>query len=302
MPDALPRDGERAPHRASQEFVTFAARTDAQRRAVALIEQGVERLLSDPEGFFRFAARFHRYSLNNQLLILTQFPEATRCASKETWKQVGRSVAADEVRNGMKIFFPLFHFVTRENPDTGEEETRKTLTGFGVGNTYDVSQTEGGPLPQEPAIIEALGVTEGSKAIDRRLSGYLIGESVRLARLPLGTRRGVFIPEQQVIGVNLTLPYGDILTTKTLMHEAAHWAGEHRGGDRRDLEAVAEAAAFVGMQHFGMDTSEYSFPYVAHWAQDMSRLRQNLEAVNTIATKVITGIAGERPEAMGDWL
>ena len=296
--EAAPGPAPAAPH----EFVAFAVRTEAQHHAVTLIEQGVAALLDDPEGFFRFAAHFHTYSVNNQLLIRTQFPEATRCASRARWRQFGREVALDERRNGIKIFFPLFRLVTRDDPETGEEETRKILTGFGIGNTYDVSQTEGEPLPPEPEVIAELGATEASKAVDRRLASYLIGEGVRLARLPLGTGRGVFMPETNTVGVNVALPYGDILATKTLMHEAAHWAGEHRGGDRRDIETVAEASAFVAMHHFGMDTGGYSFGYVAHWAHDMSRLRQNLDAVQKIATNLITAITEEEPARMPEWL
>ena len=233
---------------------------------------------------------------------MTQFPEATRCASRERWKQLGRAVAPDEARNGIKIFFPMFHIVTRENPDTGEEETKKTLSGFGVGNTWDVSQTEGKPLPQEPDIIERLGVTEGAKDIDRRLASYLIGEGQALARLQLGTARGMYSPPLHTIAVNIDLPYGDILTTKTLMHEASHWAGEHRGGeDKQDLETIAEASAFIALSHFGMDTSEYSFSYVAHWAEDMSRLRQNLGAAQKISNQLITAVEGEQPDEMGAW-
>ena len=208
----------------------------------------------------------------------------------------------DEARNGIKIFYPMFRVTTRLNPETGEEETRKILRGFGVGNTFDVSQTEGKPLPQEPTIIERLGVTDGAKDVDRRLASYLIGEGLTLARLPLGTSRGMYAPDLETIALTIDLPYGDILTTKTLMHEAAHWAGDHRGGDKRDLETVAEVAAFMAMLAFGMDTSGYSFSYVAHWAQDMSRLRHNLGAVQKISTQLITSLEGETPETLHEWL
>lgn len=284
------------------EFLVFDPKNESQRQAAELIEQGVEKLLADPKGFFRFASRFHQYSINNQILIMTQFPTATRCASRDRWASMGRTVAPDERHNGIKIYYPMFRILTRENPETGEEETKKTLTGFGVGNTFDISQTEGDPLPSEPTIIERLGITEGAKDVDRRLGSYLIGEGQRLARLPLGTARGMYSPPLNTIAVNIALPYGDILTTKTLMHEASHWAGEHRGGDKRDLESVAEASAFIALQHFGMDTSEYSFSYVAHWAEDMSRLRQNLGAAQKISNQLITNVEGETPETMPEWL
>jgi hypothetical protein len=118
----------------------------------------------------------------------------------------------------------------------------------------------------------------------------------------------VFADERQLptkkkvnIAHNITLPSGDILMSKTLMHEASHWAGEHRG-DKRDLETVAECGANIAMNYFGMDTSEYNYPYVAHWAKDMNRLRQNLRAAQKISTQLITSIEGEDPERMPEWL
>lgn len=283
------------------QFLLFDPRTEAQRKNAEIILQGVEKLIEDPKSYFYFRFRFPKYSVNNTILIWMQFPDATMCASRENWAKRGRTVAPDELRNGIKIYYPLFRYQKRINPDTGEEETRKTLSGFGVGNTWDVSQTEGDPLPQEPTIIESLGITEGSKDVDRRLASYLIGEGVRLARMPLGTARGVYSPPEKAIALNLTLPYGDILTTKTLMHEAAHYAGDHRGGDKRDLETVAELGAVIPMMYFGMQTDEYSFPYIAHWAEDMSRLRQNLGAAQKISTQLITAVEGEDPGAMQVW-
>jgi hypothetical protein len=283
------------------EFLLFDPKNERQRQAADLIERGVEQLLSDPAGFFRFAARFHRYSVNNQLLILTQFPTATRCASRDTWQRLGRTVASDEAGNGIKIFFPMFYTRASEDPDTGEEVVKKILSGFGVGATFDVSQTEGDPLPQEPDVVQELGVTDGAKDVDRRLSSYLLGEGVRLARSPLRAR-GLYATDVNVIALNVDLPYGDILTTKTLMHEAGHWAGQHRMGDKRDLETVAEASAFIALSHFGLDTSEYSFPYVATWAEDMARLRQNLGAAQKISTQLIGAVEGEDPATAPDWL
>jgi antirestriction protein ArdC len=281
------------------EFLQFDPKTEAQKKAAGLIEQGVEKLLEDPAGFFRFHAKFHRYSPNNALLIMMQKPDATRCASYDTWKSLGRHVRKGE--SGIKIFFPMFRFYTHEDPDTGEEVKGKVLTGFGVGNTWDASQTDGEPLPEEPTIVDELGVTEASIEVDRRASSYLLGEGVRLARSPMRAR-GVYATDVNVIALNVDLPYGDILTTKTLMHEASHWAGDHRIGDKRDLETVAEASAFMALNHFGIDTSEYTFPYVATWAEDMNRLRQNLGAAQKISTQLIDAVGREDLSQMGGWL
>jgi hypothetical protein len=78
---------------------------------------------------------------------------------------------------------------------------------------------------------------------------------------------------------------------KTLAHEAAHFTAEHRGVDlKQDKETVAESAAFVTMHHFGLDTSSYSFGYVAGWAQDKEVFKRNLQAIQKTSHQLIQGI------------
>jgi len=82
--------------------------------------------------------------------------------------------------------------------------------------------------------------------------------------------------------------------TKTLMHETAHMvAGHALGMDHRDVETVAESAAFVVLQHYGIDSAEYTFPYLATWAQDRTVLKRNLSAVQHTAHRIIRGLEGE---------
>lgn len=79
--------------------------------------------------------------------------------------------------------------------------------------------------------------------------------------------------------------------TKTLVHEEAHWLAGHGGHvTRADVETVVESSAFVVLSHFGIDAGSYSFPYVAHWAQDKAVLRRNLAEVQGVAAGLIGGI------------
>jgi len=81
---------------------------------------------------------------------------------------------------------------------------------------------------------------------------------------------------------------------KTLMHEAAHFAADHAGGVKwEDAETVAESAAYVTLAHFGLDTSGYSFGYVAGWAGDMTVFRRNLAAIQQTAHTLILAVTGE---------
>jgi antirestriction protein ArdC len=283
-------------------FLTFAPVSEKQQRAADLIEQGVDRLLSDPNAFYRFSGKFHHYSIHNQLLIMAQKPDATRCASFAKWKELGRSVNKGE--RGLAIFYPIFGKpMEKVDPDTGEITTHQPLVGFGVGTTFDVSQTSDDPLPVAPTLVDRLGESAAARDVDRRVASYGLGQGLRMTKLPIGTARGFYAPRVETIGLNQDLPFGDILTTKTLLHEIAHYEDDRIfQDDRRDTEAVAESAACIAMNHFGMDTADYSHPYLATWAQDMSRLRANLGKAQKIATRLIATIEGEVPEEADAWL
>jgi hypothetical protein len=120
------------------------------RETMELLDAGVTKVL-EGEAFKRylaFAARFHRYSANNSLLILVQRPNATRVAGYRTWQRLGRQVRRGE--EGLKILAPILRTV--EDDESGE--TARVLCFFRVVKVFDVSQTDSisgaEPLPQKP--------------------------------------------------------------------------------------------------------------------------------------------------------
>ena len=120
----------------------------------------------------------------------------------------------------------------------------------------------------------------------------LDSHGVRVVRESLpGERRGYWEPGKKTVGVSADL--AGVGELKTLMHEAAHCLADHRPGaiDRADGETVAESVAFVVLQHYGVDTGEYTFPYVAGWAKDRVVLDRNLAS----------DPGGEPPADRGDW-
>ncbi len=266
--------------------------------AMSLLERGIEGIL-DSEGFanyLRTMARFHTYSFNNVALIVAQRPEATRVAGYKAWQALGRQVRKGE--KGLIVFVPHRKRV-RESPDkdqqeqqpAGEQDTQTThqVTGFGLGRVFDIAQTEVEPLPEPPAAQALNGESETGVRIDRRLSCFLIEEGVRLSQGDTGRANGYYRPEDRLIVLSDRL-HGD-QRTKTLVHEAAHYLADHRGQvTREDAETVAESSAFVVLSHFGIDTGSYTFPYVAHWAQDKAVLRRNLTEVQGVAAGLIAGI------------
>src|SRR5215207_10451825 len=120
------------------------------REAVELLDAGVQRILDGEEfkRYLAFAARFHRYSANNSLLIRLQRPNATKIAGYKTWQELGRQVRRGE--EGMRILAPIFRTV--EDEESGEKV--RILCSFKVVKVFDVSQTDpvpgAEPLPEKP--------------------------------------------------------------------------------------------------------------------------------------------------------
>ena len=263
------------------------------------LEAGIDGILSD-DGFARYLrvmARFTGYSPTNVVLILMQQPEATHVAGYRMWQSLGRQVKKGET--GIKIFVPFRRRATRTpDPEEGsdEEEAQKkraplgAVTGFGLGTVFDIAQTEGEPLPEPPFVQEIAGTSDLGMAIDLRLSRWLIDEGLTLTKEETGRARGYYRPDTRTIALS-HIGSGD-QQTKTLVHEAAHYVADHRGQvDRRDAETVAESSAFVVLTHFGLDTSGYSFPYVATWAEDRQVLKRNLGEIQGVSRTLIEAIA-----------
>ncbi len=282
----------------------YDARTDKQRQTLDILQQGVEGIMTSEgyQAYLRTMSKFHQYSFANSLLIHAQNPDATRVAGYRKWQELGRQVRKGE--QAIKIFVPFKKKL--EDPDTGEEGDR--LTGFGLGNVFDVSSTDGEPLPERPNVIESEEVTETSQEVNKRLSRWLIDEGLLMESKEIpGHARGYWNPgRNQIVIRRAVVEYDDetgeeydvgdplnITKTKTLVHEAGHYVAEHNGEvDRKDAEVVAESTAFVTMNHFGLDTGDYSFPYIAIWGEDPKRLRANLSEVQRVSNVLISAVEG----------
>lgn len=286
----------------------FSVGADRQRQVLQLLERGTEALLTSEgyQAYLKTMARFHRYSFANSLLIHAQHPDATRVAGYRAWRSLGRQVRKGE--RAIKIFVPFRK--KREDAETGEECCY--VTGFGLGNVFDVSSTDGEPLPERAPLIESTEVTDVSREVNKRLSRWGIDEGIIMESRELhGHAHGLWNPRNRQIvirrGTNIDengeeYPLVDPLNigkTKTLAHELAHYIADHKNGDdRRDAEVVAESAAFVALEHFGLHTENYTFGYVAGWAGwagwagDMGRVRANLGEVQRVAAILITAIEG----------
>jgi len=279
----------------SSRGVEQASSEDRLAATLRTLDEGIASIL-EGEAFARYLAvmsRFHQYSFGNVMLILAQQPEATRVAGYRRWQQLGRQVRKGE--QGIRILVPHTRVVELEE---GEETT--VVRGFGVGSVFDISQTDGDPLPEPPVAQEIREATDVGAALYRALETYVTGQGLTVVREKLARGYGYYAPRRQQIGIDSRV-VGD-QATKTLAHETAHFVAEHRGGiPREDAETVAESAAYVVLQHYGIDSSGYTFPYVARWAEDRAVLTRNLSAIQQTSHAILTGIEdhdGHEPEVM----
>lgn len=210
------------------------------------------------------AARFHDYSFGNWLLLWSQAERrgtlVTRPAGFRTWEQLGRHVRKGE--RGFQILAPILRKVRDAD---AVDELRRVVTGFRVATVFDVSQTDGDPLPYVgPQRLAGDHPTPLYRAAIDMIAEE--GFSFALARLrgPNGATR----PTTHAVLVDDRLEPAQ--RTKTTVHELAHvlmHAGESEFECRGKVEVEAESVAFVACGAAGLDTSAYSVPYIAGWAE-----------------------------------
>ncbi len=264
---------------------------------LALLDEGIAATLTS-DGFAAYLqtlARFPAYSARNVALIHRQRPDATRVTGYRAWQSLGRQVRRGE--QGLRILVPYRHAATLTNgEDVTDAERATTIAGFGVATVFDLAQTDGEPLPAPTAPQPLAGDSALARWLWVRLAAFLADEGVTLTRRAFGEGNGVYFPLTRLIIVRADL--SDEQAAKTLAHECAHHValihalGAH-GASRADAETIAEGAAFATLARCGIDTGDYSFPYVAAWAADRAVVTRNLAAIRETAATLIAAIEGE---------
>lgn len=243
--------------------------------------------MSDHEGWQRFldsAAQFHRYSFGNTMLVLMQRKDATRVAGFNDWKNKHNRT----VKKGEKAIWILAPIVKKEhNADSPDAPETSRAVGFRSVPVFDVSQTEGEPLPENPGMaVDDLGPGEAPAGMVDDLTATLAAHGFRVERGDTGDAKGFtrFADKLVVISDKVN----ERQAAKTLAHEAAHVVlghgdriGEYHTGGRPDMEVEAESVAYVVSKHWGLaDASDYSFGYIDHWAHgDPTKVKKTAEAV-----------------------
>lgn len=283
------------------------------------LEAGVKEVFESEQykTYLKAMSKFHQYSFGNVLLILMQYPEASLVAGFQTWKkQFGRPVKKGE--HGIQIIAPTQRSrlvkQDRFDPDTQQpiigpdgvpeqEPVFVNYQSFRVTYVFDVSQTEGKELP-------SYGVDELTGDVpyfDDMISAIEKLAPVPIEYRPAAAAKGGYNQLEKKIYVNEGM--SQVQTLKTLIHETVHAKlhalpvkdGEIIGRPEKDKhtrEVEAESIAYVVCQHFGIDTSEYSFPYVTGWSRgkELNELKASLDCISKTAAEMIDGIEKACPE------
>ena len=283
-------------------------RADELQQITDKLEKGVVDIFQSEKykQFLDTMAKFPRYSVNNSILIMMQKPDAQLCQSYTGWKQMGRYVKKGE--KGISILAPAPYKIEREQTkldDNGKpvfdadgepvkEKVEVTIRAFKVVKTFDLSQTDGKEIP-------SIGPSELTGSIE----GYpkLLQALQEISPVPVsfelidGNAKGFYHQQDKKIVVQDGM--SEVQTIKTLLHEMAHQkmhdkdqVPEAKNFTRNSVETEAESVAYVVCQHYGINTSDYSFSYVAGWSKNKEtpELKASLDKIRQTAADFITQI------------
>lgn len=280
------------------------------------LEEGLKELFESEKykTYLSTMSKFHNYSFNNTLLIARQKPEATLVAGYKAWqKNFERHVNKGE--KAIRILAPAPYKIKEErdklDPVTGEmmfdengmpqkEQVEVTIPAFRAVFVFDVSQTDEKPITELEA-QELLSMVEGYEDFVQVLMN-VAPVHIGFEDIP-GDSKGYFHTEEKRIAVKENM--SESQTLKTMVHEVAHSMLHNKEINRDDLmeapikdrntkEVEAESVAYTVCQHLGIDTSDYSFGYIAGWSsgKDMRELKSSLDTIRKMASGLITGIEG----------
>jgi len=276
------------------------------------LEQGLKEVFESDnyKNYLNTMAKFHNYSINNTLLINQQKPDATLVAGYDSWvRNFDRHVKKGE--RGINIIAPAPFKTEREvpiiNPETGQpilkkdgtpytEKKEVTIPYFRVTKVFDISQTEGKELP-------TIGVNELLKDVDGAKD--FIESLKKVSPIPIefgetnGDSKGFYSPVDNKIVVKDGM--SDAQTIKTMVHEISHAklhnpdrAEENAGKSKGTIEMEAESIAYIVCQHFGIDTSDYSFGYIAGWSEgkETDELKKSMNTIRETSSEMIYRVEG----------
>ena len=281
------------------------------------LEQGVKEIFTSERytEYLNTMSKFHNYSFNNTLLITMQKPEATLVAGYQAWqKKFNRHVKRGE--KGIQIIAPApirekqeiekIDPVTKEPVigDDGQPETEiveMVIPRFRVTTVFDVSQTEGEPIAE----LEVPELTGSVQFYDTFMQALQNISPVPIRMMNVeGEAKGYYHQTEKYIAIKEDM--SNVQTMKTGVHEVSHALLHDREvmdaegvlKDQTTKEVEAESIAYIVCNHFGLDTSEYSFSYIASWCEsrDMKALKASMDTIRKTSAEIIENIEAQMYE------
>lgn len=272
------------------------------------LEEGVKALFDSEKymNYLKVMSKFHNYSFNNSLLIAMQMPQASLVAGYSKWKTTFHR-QVEKGQKAIKIIAPSPYKIDKIqdkiDPDTNrpmldssgntiKEKVKVVIPAYKVTNVFDVSQTSGEPIPS--LVNELSGdVEEYNKFIEAIKKTSTV--PIKFAEIDTSAK-GYYNIEDKCIVIKDNM--SEVQTAKTLIHEIAHSIlhekdnGIEKEADRNTKEVQAESVAYATCQHFNIDTTDYSFGYIAGWSsgKDVEELRNSMNVIRQTASDLINGI------------
>ena len=276
------------------------------------LESGVEELFTSNryQEFLKTMAKFHNYSFNNTMLIAMQRPDATLVTSYKNWQSMGRQVMKGE--KGITIIAPAPYKKMKEKEVLDEnqrpimgtdgkpktEQVEVTVPHFKAVTVFDIAQTSGEPIQTlAPELLTAAVQDFDSfmQAIQK-----ISPVPIRFDEID-GNANGYYHNADKEIVIKKGL--SESQTLKTAIHETAHAKLHDREimeslgveKDRLTKEVEAESVAYCVCSSFGLDTSDYSFPYIAGWSssREMKEMKASMDVIRKTAGEMIDQITEE---------
>jgi antirestriction protein ArdC/proteasome lid subunit RPN8/RPN11 len=304
----------------SEQMAPYKNAKDSMKEITDKLETGIRDFFDSEkyQDYLRTMSRFHHYSLNNTLLIAMQKPDATLVAGFNKWQdQFGRNVIKGE--KGIKIIAPTPYKVKKEmekldpltkapltdqNGKVLTEEVEVKIPLYRVVSVFDLSQTAGKPLPQLASSLTG-DVRQYEIFMDSLRRSSPVPIMFEVMKLDMD---GYFSPGKQRIAIREGM--SEVQTVSAAIHEIAHAKLHNRNQlqmaatqdlgtseqtkpkDRRTEEVEAESISFAVCAHYGIQTGENSFGYIAAWSKDkdLPELRASLETIGKTSSELIDDV------------
>lgn len=292
------------------------AQNDKLKEITDKLEQGIKELFESEKymNYLKVMSKFHNYSVNNSLLIAMQKPEATMVAGFNAWQaNFKRNVKKGE--RGIRIIAPAPYKkiteIDKVDPKTQlpiigadgkpvKEKAQVIVPAYKVTTVFDVSQTYGEELPTiTTELTGEVGEYERFMGAVKEVSPV----PIEICSINNGAN-GYYHLEDKRIAIREGM--SQMQTLKTAIHELSHAVLHDRDTgiekdklqDRKTKEVEAESVAYTVCQHFGIDTSDYSFGYVAGWSsgKELEELKNSMNTIRSTASRIIKGIEAKMQE------